>query len=163
MTYTPEQLRESELQNELLLDNAATCSQHPALEEPTVRECIVLNIVNPLRVAYAWAADEMDAYKDAAEKRMNERDAALEELAALRAQLAERDAEIARLKAHAVEPRIGLNSDGSLDEVVGSPGHIEQLDSGHWFVEIGEYAIWLHAKGKIVAHYEHRAAYPKED
>jgi len=90
MTYTPEQLRENELQNELLLDNAATCSQHPALEEPTVRECIVLNIVNPLRVAYAWAADEMDAYKDAAEKRMNERDAALEELAALREQLAGR-------------------------------------------------------------------------
>lgn len=80
----------------------------------------------------------------------------------IRKQLAERDAEIAALKGHAVEPRIGLNSDGSLDEVVGSPGHIEQLDSGHWFVEIGEYAIWLHAKGKIVAHYEHRAAYPKE-
>ena len=89
--------------------------------------------------------------------------AALEELAALREQLAEARAEIAALKGHAVEPRIGLNSDGSLDEVVGSPGHIEQLDSGHWFVEIGEYAIWLHAKGKIVAHHEHRAAYPKED
>ena len=84
------------------------------------------------------------------------------ELAALREQLAEARAEIAALKGHAVEPRIGLNSDGSLDEVVGSPGHIEQLDSGDWFVEIGEYAIWLHAKGKIVAHHEHRAAYPKE-
>ena len=84
------------------------------------------------------------------------------ELASIQAQLAERDAELAALKGHAVEPRIGLNSDGSLDEVVGSPGHIEQLDSGHWFVEIGEYAIWLHANGKIVSHYEHRAAYPKE-
>jgi len=121
--------------NDLLLDNAAVCSQHPALEDSTVRECITLNVISPLR----------------------------RELAILREQLAERDAEIAALKGHAVEPRIGLNSDGSLDEVVGSPGHIEQLDSGHWFVEIGEYAIWLHTKGKIVAHYEHRAAYPKED
>lgn len=88
---------------------------------------------------------------------------AADRIVELEQQLAERDAEIAALKGHAVEPRIGLNSDGSLDEVVGSPGHIEQLDSGHWFVEIGEYAIWLHTKGKIVAHYEHRAAYPKED
>ena len=54
--------------------------------------------------------------------------AALEELAALREQLAEARAEIAALKGHAVEPRIGLNSDGSLDEVVGSPGHIEKLE-----------------------------------
>ena len=110
-----------------------------------------------LQNAEITCADDM-AIHAAAFARQLER-----ENAALREQLAERDAEIAALKGHAVEPRIGLNSDGSLDEVVGSPGHIEQLDSGHWFVEIGEYAIWLHTKGKIVAHYEHRAAYPKED
>lgn len=57
--------------NDLLLDNAAVCSQHPALEDSTVRECITLNVISPLR----------------------------RELAALRAQLAERDAEIARQSA----------------------------------------------------------------
>lgn len=35
--------------NERMIDNAATCSQHRALLEDTVRECITLNIIVPLR------------------------------------------------------------------------------------------------------------------
>lgn len=54
--------------------------------------------------------------------------------------------------------RVQLNGDGSLDEIVGSPGHLEQLDTNHWFVCLGDYAVWLHAKGKITASYEDRAA-----
>ena len=69
-------------------------------------------------------------------------------------------AEAALMKAaqmgKAVTPRIGLNDDGALDEVVGYTGHLEQLTYNHWFVTIGDYAIWLHSKSKITATYEKR-------
>lgn len=59
MTITPEGLRK----DDLLLDNAATCSQHPALEDLMVRECITLNIINPLRTALAAALEELARLK----------------------------------------------------------------------------------------------------
>lgn len=38
------------LDNDRLLDNAATCSQYAALvESDSLRECIVLNIIDPLK------------------------------------------------------------------------------------------------------------------
>jgi hypothetical protein len=55
---------------------------------------------------------------------------------------------------------VRLNSDGTLDEVCAPGFHLEQLDYNHWFMEIdvggNAVAVYLHAKGKINANYEHR-------
>ena len=38
------------LNNDRLLDDAATCSQHkPLVDNESLRECIVLNIIDPLK------------------------------------------------------------------------------------------------------------------
>lgn len=52
---------------------------------------------------------------------------------------------------------IRLNRNGTLDEVCGNraTAHLEQLDSNHWFLSIGNVNVWLHAKGKITATYEY--------
>lgn len=73
-------------------------------------------------------------------------------LESLSAKLAECEAEVARLKAH----RIGLNDDGSLDEVVGSPAHLEQMDDKQWFALIGDVAVFLTSQSPIQATYERR-------
>lgn len=58
------------------------------------------------------------------------------------------------------EPEVRLNEDGTLDEIAHPAAHLEQMDHNHWFLEVGpngnSVAIWLHAKGKITATYEHR-------
>jgi hypothetical protein len=59
-----------------------------------------------------------------------------------------------------ISPEVRLNDDKTLDEVVHPAAHLEQMDFNHWFLEIGDagnsVAVWLHAKGKITATYEHR-------
>ena len=45
-----ERLTPNKLDNARLLENAATCSQHrPLLDNESLRECIVLNIIDPLK------------------------------------------------------------------------------------------------------------------
>ena len=45
-----ERLIPNKLDNARLLENAATCSQHrPLLDNESLRECIVLNIIDPLK------------------------------------------------------------------------------------------------------------------
>jgi hypothetical protein len=52
---------------------------------------------------------------------------------------------------------VRLNDDKTLDEVVTKDGdQLEQMDYNHWFLQIADVAVWLHAKGKITASYEHR-------
>lgn len=52
---------------------------------------------------------------------------------------------------------VRLNEDETLDEVVTKDGdQLEQMDYNHWFLQIADVAVWLHAKGKITASYEHR-------
>jgi hypothetical protein len=51
---------------------------------------------------------------------------------------------------------VRLDSAGKLDEVVSSGAVMENLDDNHWFIEIGDVAVWLHAKGRINATYERR-------
>jgi hypothetical protein len=52
--------------------------------------------------------------------------------------------------------KIGLNEDGSLDEVFGSGEdvHLEQMDKDHWYLGIGKVQIWFHSKKKIKANFE---------
>ena len=98
MTYTAEQLRQTGLQNELLLDNAATCSQHPALEDRAVRECIVLNIINPLRAASAGESARLKAAWDASHNQAMKNGAACNEW---RDRANRAEAELAKLRQHA--------------------------------------------------------------
>jgi hypothetical protein len=51
---------------------------------------------------------------------------------------------------------VRLDGDGNLDEVVSAGAVMENLDYNHWFIEIGDVAVWLHAKGRISANYERR-------
>lgn len=51
---------------------------------------------------------------------------------------------------------IRLRDDGTLDEVCAPGAHMEHLDKGHWFVEIGDVAVWLHSKSRITTSYERR-------
>jgi hypothetical protein len=50
---------------------------------------------------------------------------------------------------------IRLNKDGSLDEVCAPGFHLEQMDTGHWWMAIdddtGSVHVNLHSKGKIRA------------
>lgn len=49
--------------DEHLIDNAATCSQHKALtDDESVRECIYLNIIRPLRERIAALEAELAAW-----------------------------------------------------------------------------------------------------
>lgn len=64
------------------------------------------------------------------------------------------------------ELEIRLNDDGSLDEICGLGFfHLEQMDTNHWWMRLDgrglSVAVWLHARGKITASYEHRAASPQ--
>lgn len=54
---------------------------------------------------------------------------------------------------------VRLNDKGALDEVVGNGvyAHLEQMDAGHWYLEIGGVQIWLTSKSRISAHYERMA------
>jgi hypothetical protein len=55
------------------------------------------------------------------------------------------------------EAEVRLNDDKTLDEVVTKDGdQLEQMDFNHWFLQIGDVAVWLWAKGKITATYERR-------
>lgn len=56
-------------------------------------------------------------------------------------------------------PEVRLNADGSLDEVVGvGLVHLEQMDTGHWWLEIsnaaGSMHVNLHSKRRIAAMFE---------
>lgn len=52
---------------------------------------------------------------------------------------------------------IRLNDDKTLDEVVTKDGdQLEQMDFNHWFLQIGDTAVWLHSKTTIRATYERR-------
>lgn len=51
---------------------------------------------------------------------------------------------------------VRLNDDKTLDEVVCRGDQLEQMDFNHWFLSLGDVAVWLHAKGKITATYERR-------
>lgn len=53
-----------------------------------------------------------------------------------------------------------FNDDGALDEVVGfGTFHLEQMDNGHWWMQLGPHMVNLHAKGKVKAHFgENEAA-----
>lgn len=59
------------------------------------------------------------------------------------------------MKSHA-PARVDLDDRGELDEVAAPGGHIERLDSGHWFVEVGDVAVWLHSSRPITPSYERR-------
>ena len=51
--------------------------------------------------------------------------------------------------------QIGLNEDGTLDEVIGrGQFHLEQMDDGHWWMLLGNTHVWLYSKKKITATYE---------
>lgn len=74
------------------------------------------------------------------------------------------DSPIAETKLAPPEARaseVRLNPDKSLDEVVGHGyGHLEQMDFNHWWLQVGDVAVWLHAKGAIRATYERRQDSP---
>jgi hypothetical protein len=56
------------------------------------------------------------------------------------------------------QAEVRLNDDGTLDEVCGQgvDAHLEQMDAGHWFLTIGDVAVWLFSKRKITTTYERR-------
>lgn len=60
---------------------------------------------------------------------------------------------------HLLETRaeVRLNDDGTLDEVVCRGDQLEQMDFNHWFLSMGDVAVWLHSKNAIRASYEHRS------
>lgn len=64
------------------------------------------------------------------------------------------------LKSGTQKAEIRLNDDGSLDEVCGPGGHLEQMDKDHWFLEIGDVAVWLTSKRRINAMFERRDELP---
>lgn len=53
---------------------------------------------------------------------------------------------------------IRRNPDGSLDEIVAPGFHLEQMDTGHWWMEIsdetGSVHVNLHSTRKITANVE---------
>lgn len=50
------------------------------------------------------------------------------------------------------DPVVRFNDDGSLDEVVGvGEYHLEQMDSGHWWMQLGPHHVNLSAKRSIKA------------
>ena len=53
-----------------------------------------------------------------------------------------------------------FNDDGTLDEVVGfGTFHLEQMNSEHWWVQLGPHMVNLHARGKVKANFgENEAA-----
>lgn len=57
---------------------------------------------------------------------------------------------------------IRCNSDGTLDEIVGSGSfHLEQMSDGHWWLEFEDEQgsgvhVHLQSKGKISAHVERK-------
>ena len=52
------------LDNDRLLDNAGACSQHmPLLKNESLRECIVLNIIDPLKTEIKQLQGELERYK----------------------------------------------------------------------------------------------------
>ena len=52
------------------------------------------------------------------------------------------------------EPVVRFNDDGTLDEVVGrGQFHLEQMGSGHWWMQLGPHIVNLSARGKIRAHF----------
>ena len=57
-------------------------------------------------------------------------------------------------------PEVRLHDGGTLDEVCTPTAHLEQLDTGHWFleVEVGgkSVAVWLYSTHRISATYERR-------
>ena len=47
-----------------------------------------------------------------------------------------------------------FNDDGTLDEVVGvGMFHLEQIDAGHWWMQLGPHHVNLSARGKITVHF----------
>jgi hypothetical protein len=51
---------------------------------------------------------------------------------------------------------VRLDDDRGLDEVCAPGGHLERLDDGHWFLEVGDVAVWLHSHSLITASFERR-------
>lgn len=52
------------------------------------------------------------------------------------------------------EPVVRFNDDGTLDEVVGrGQFHLEQMGSGHWWMQLGPHIVNLSARGKIRANF----------
>ena len=72
--------------------------------------------------------------------------------------IAELERELAALR-----PEVRLNPDGTLDEVCAPGFHLEMMDYNHWFLEVVQnghaVAVWLHARGRIVANYERRLSH----
>lgn len=63
------------------------------------------------------------------------------------------------LAKQSAKAEVRLNDDSDLDEVVGSGAfQLEQMDKDHWFVNLGDVAVWLTSKKKISATYERRDA-----
>lgn len=50
------------------------------------------------------------------------------------------------------DPAVHLNDDGALDEIVGAgPFHLEQMDDGCWWMQIGPHSVTLTSREQIVA------------
>ena len=63
MTQTPRKLSDDHL-----LDNAACCSQDKNMLEGPLRECVQLNVINPLRKELAAMTERAERYREALEK-----------------------------------------------------------------------------------------------
>jgi len=64
------------------------------------------------------------------------------------------------LQAQEVKCEARFNDDGTLDEVVGfGTFHLEQMDTGYWWMQLGPHMVGLHARGKITANFGANEAY----
>lgn len=75
-----------ERENERLLSNAATCSQNTSLlDDEVLKECIILNIINPLRRRYDAERERADRNeKDAERYRFGRNDGVVVQISVLR-------------------------------------------------------------------------------
>jgi hypothetical protein len=102
-------------------------------------------------------ADAMMAVRNRLSSRLEARDGEASEITKLRGEI-ERLRGFAKL---AERDRIGINEDGSLDEIVlTGMAHLEQMDGSSWFLGLyrpdgSGYRLWLSAKkGPMVVSYE---------
>lgn len=71
-----------------------------------------------------------------------------------------RDLAAQSLQAQEVKCEARFNDDGTLDEIVGfGTFHLEQMDTGHWWMQLGPHMVGLHARGKITANFGANEAY----